>query len=81
MKRTILGIERLLDDQIGIIRGLRVGLVCNQASVMPDTFAHAADVFGERRPRGHQRGEFSIEDAPFALVTTPGTTPGRWDDA
>ncbi len=48
MKRTILGIERLLDDRIDIIRGLRVGLVCNQASVMPDTFAHAADVFGSR---------------------------------
>lgn len=45
MKRTRLGIERLLDEKVDIIRGLRVGLVCNQASVMPDTFAHAADVF------------------------------------
>jgi uncharacterized protein YbbC (DUF1343 family) len=44
--RTRLGIERLLDEKIGVIRGQRVGLVCNQASVMPDTFAHAADVFG-----------------------------------
>lgn len=48
MKRTRLGIERLLDDKIDLIRGQRVGLVCNQASVLPDSFAHAADVFGER---------------------------------
>jgi uncharacterized protein YbbC (DUF1343 family) len=46
-KRVRLGIERLLDDRIDTIRGQRVGLVCNQASVMPDTFAHAADVFFE----------------------------------
>jgi len=46
--RTRLGIERLLDEQIDLIRGHRIGLVCNQASVMPDTFAHAADVFGEQ---------------------------------
>ncbi len=46
MNRTKLGIERLLDEKIDLIRGLRVGLVCNQASVLPDTFAHEADVFG-----------------------------------
>ena len=45
MTRTRLGIERLLDEKIDIISGKRVGLVCNQASVLPDTFAHAADVF------------------------------------
>ncbi|MFN0278779.1 MAG: exo-beta-N-acetylmuramidase NamZ domain-containing protein [Pyrinomonadaceae bacterium] len=44
-KRVRLGIERLLDERIDVLRGKRVGLVCNQASVMPDTFAHAADVF------------------------------------
>ena len=48
MSRTILGIELLLDDKIDLIRGQRVGLVCNQASVLPDSFAHAADVFGSR---------------------------------
>ena len=48
MTRTHLGVERLLDEKIELIRGLRIGLVCNQASVMPDTFAHSADVFGER---------------------------------
>ena len=45
--RTRLGVELLLDDQIELIRGQRVGLVCNQASVLPD-FRHAADVFAER---------------------------------
>ena len=43
--RTRLGIEVLLDEKIGVIRGQRVGLVCNQASVLPGSFAHAADVF------------------------------------
>jgi uncharacterized protein YbbC (DUF1343 family) len=48
MTRTRLGVERLLDEKIDLIRGLRVGLVGNPASVMPDTFAHAADVFGDQ---------------------------------
>lgn len=37
------GIEVLLTDKIDLVRGERVGLVCNQASVMPD-LQHAADV-------------------------------------
>ena len=45
--RTRLGTEVLLDEKIGSLRGERVGLVCNQASVLPDTFRHAADVFHE----------------------------------
>jgi uncharacterized protein YbbC (DUF1343 family) len=45
--RTILGIERLVNEQIHILHGQRVGLVCNQASVLPDTFRHAADAFHE----------------------------------
>ena len=48
MARTKLGVERLLNEKIDVIRGQRVGLVCNQASVMPDTFIHAADEFGSR---------------------------------
>jgi len=45
MKKPIrLGIERLLDDQIDLLKGARVGLVCNQASVNHD-FHHAADLF------------------------------------
>ena len=47
MYRTILGIERLLTDKTNLLRGLRVGLVCNQASVIPDSFVHAADAFAE----------------------------------
>jgi uncharacterized protein YbbC (DUF1343 family) len=41
-----LGIERLLSDQAGRLRGARVGLVCNQASVDHD-FQHAADLLHE----------------------------------
>ncbi len=48
MNRIRLGVERLLSDKIDVIRGQRIGLVCNQASVLPDTFVHAADAFGER---------------------------------
>ena len=44
-KRVRLGIESILDDRFDAIRGQRVGLVCNQASVLPESFAHAADVF------------------------------------
>ncbi len=44
-KRVRLGVERILDDRIDAVRGQRVGLVCNQASMLPGSFAHAADVF------------------------------------
>ncbi len=44
--RTRLGVEILLDEKIGLIKGQRVGLVCNQASVLLN-LAHVADVFGE----------------------------------
>jgi uncharacterized protein YbbC (DUF1343 family) len=46
-RRTRLGIEVLLNEKIASVRGQRVGLVCNQASVLPD-FSHVADVFDER---------------------------------
>jgi len=45
--RTRLGVEVLLNEKINAIAGARVGLVCNQASVLPD-LRHAADVFGEQ---------------------------------
>lgn len=45
-KRIRPGIEVLLDGRLDILRGQRVGLVCNQATVMPD-LRHAADVFFE----------------------------------
>jgi uncharacterized protein YbbC (DUF1343 family) len=46
-KRVRLGIEQLLSEKIDLIRGERVGLVCNQASVLPD-LRHIADVFSEQ---------------------------------
>ena len=39
-----LGVERLLEGQYKDLRGLRVGLVCNQASV-DHGYAHVADLF------------------------------------
>ncbi len=47
-----LGIERLLTDKIELLRGARVGLVCNQASV-DHGFRHAADLF-------HQHPEIDL---------------------
>ena len=41
-----LGLERLLDERVGALAGVRVGLVCNQASV-DHAFRHAADLFHE----------------------------------
>src|SRR5437588_6344649 len=41
-----LGLERLLTQKIDLLRGARVGLVCNQASV-DHSFRHAADLFHE----------------------------------
>ena len=40
------GIERLLTEKIDLLRGARVGLVCNQASVNHG-FRHVADLFHE----------------------------------
>jgi uncharacterized protein YbbC (DUF1343 family) len=45
-KRIRLGVEKLLQEQIHLLRGARVGLVCNQASV-DHGFRHAADLFHE----------------------------------
>lgn len=45
-KRVRPGIEVLLNEKLDLIRGRRIGLVCNQASVLPD-LRHAADVFFE----------------------------------
>lgn len=46
-RKTVLGIERLCESDSGLIRGARVGLVCNQASVNHD-FRHSADVLRSR---------------------------------
>jgi len=46
--RTRLGVELLLNEKIDLIRDARIGLVCNQASILPD-FSHVADVFSARK--------------------------------
>jgi uncharacterized protein YbbC (DUF1343 family) len=48
----VLGIEKILNEQIGLLRGARVGLICNQASV-DHNFQHAADLF-------HQHPEINL---------------------
>jgi len=73
--RTRLGIEILLKEKIDSIHGQRVGLVCNQASVLPDTFRHAADVIHEHQninlttlfgPQHGIRG-----DVQYNMIETP----------
>lgn len=42
-RRTVLGIEKLCESRLDLIRGARVGLLCNQASVDHD-LTHSADL-------------------------------------
>ena len=44
MQKVELGVERLLKDGVKRLAGLRVGLICNQASV-DHAFQHVADLF------------------------------------
>jgi uncharacterized protein YbbC (DUF1343 family) len=46
-RRTVLGLERLLGERSALVRGARVGLICNQASV-DHGLRHAADLFNEQ---------------------------------
>ena len=80
-QRTRLGIEILLDEKLDVLRGQRVGLVCNQASVLPDTFHHAADVFHENAkinlttlfgPQHGIRG-----DVQYNMIETPHVRDSR----
>ncbi len=43
-KKIKLGLEKILDEQVGLLKNLRVGLICNQAS-LNHQFQHAADLF------------------------------------
>src|SRR5687768_13444389 len=45
-KSVTLGVEKLLQDRIDLLRGARVGLICNQASVNHH-LRHVADLFHE----------------------------------
>ncbi len=47
-KSVKLGLEKILTEQLDALKSLRVGLVCNQASVNHQ-FQHAADLFQENR--------------------------------
>jgi uncharacterized protein YbbC (DUF1343 family) len=47
-----LGVERLLNGELDLLRGQRIGLVCNQASV-DHRFRHVADLF-------HQHPEINL---------------------
>lgn len=74
------GIEILLDGKLDLIRGRRVGLVCNQASVLPN-LSHVADVFASRSefelttlfgPQHGIRG-----DVQYNMIETPHTVDQR----
>ncbi len=47
-RRVRLGVERLLHEQASLLKGARIGVVCNQASV-DHSLRHAADLFAEER--------------------------------
>ncbi len=76
-RKIKLGIEELLSKHIDLLRGARVGLVCNQASVDHE-LRHAADILRDRSefslatlfgPQHGIRGE-----AQDNMVETPHTT-------
>jgi len=48
MNKIQLGLDELLDGSAGLIKGARVGLVCNPSSV-DQRFEHAADLFRNHR--------------------------------
>ena len=81
-RRVRLGIESLLEDQVELLRGQRVGLVCNPSSVFPD-FRHAADIFYEHPdvdlaalfgPQHGIRG-----DVQYNMIETPHVRDTRTD--
>ena len=45
-KEVKIGLEKILDEEVRHLKGMRVGLICNQASVNRK-FQHAADLFYE----------------------------------
>src|SRR6476620_7078222 len=79
--KTRIGVEILLNEKLDLIRGQRVGLVYNQASLKPNTFAHAADVF-------RANGAFELTtlfgpqhgirgDVQYNMIETPHVRDGR----
>ncbi|HMF55135.1 MAG TPA: exo-beta-N-acetylmuramidase NamZ domain-containing protein [Pyrinomonadaceae bacterium] len=47
-RKTVLGIEKLLEESAATLRGARIGLVCNQASV-DHSLKHSADLLHEQK--------------------------------
>lgn len=47
-RRIVLGVEKLLRDSGSLLKGAKVGLICNQSSVDHE-LRHAADLFQEQR--------------------------------
>jgi uncharacterized protein YbbC (DUF1343 family) len=81
-KRVELGVERLLRDGQKTLRGARIGLVCNQASV-DHNFRHVADLFSESRgwkltalfgPQHGARGDLqdNMVETPHAIDADTG---------
>jgi uncharacterized protein YbbC (DUF1343 family) len=46
VRRTVLGLERLLEQRLDLVKGAKIGLICNQASV-DHNLNHAADLLHE----------------------------------
>jgi uncharacterized protein YbbC (DUF1343 family) len=72
-----LGVERLLEEQIGLLSEARVGLICNQASV-DHHFRHVADLFHEK-PRVDLKALFGPQhgirgDVQDNMIETEHTT-------
>lgn len=72
-----LGLEKLLEDRLHLLRDVRVGLVCNQASVN-HAFHHAADLMSEH-PQIHLTALFGPQhgirgDVQDNMIETDHTT-------
>lgn len=52
MPAVVPGLVHLLNDRLDLLRGKRVGLICNASTITPD-FDHAADLFA-------QHGDFEL---------------------
>jgi uncharacterized protein YbbC (DUF1343 family) len=53
-KAVKLGLEKVLGEQKPLLKNLRIGLICNQATVNHE-FRHAADLFFENADRNLAR--------------------------
>jgi uncharacterized protein YbbC (DUF1343 family) len=80
VKTTVLGIDRLLQEDRGLIAGRRVGLVCNPASI-DASFRHSADRLAAD-PEAHLAALFGPQhgfrsDLQDNMIETPHTRDAR----